>query len=147
MSTESTGAKQKGRFQPGQSGNPAGRPKGARHKATMAAQTLLDGEANALTRKAIEMAKSGDPVALRLCLERILPPRKDRPVSFDLAKIERPDDASKALASILASVAAGELTPQEGAAITALIESFIRALETTELERRIAELEARNETL
>lgn len=96
-----------------------------------------------MTRKAVQMAKAGDPVALRLCLERILPPRKDRPVSFKLAQIERPEDASQAMASILASVAAGELTPTEGAAITGLIEAFVRLIETTELERRIAELEAR----
>ena len=62
-----------GRFKPG---NP-GRPKGARHKTTLAIEALLDGEAEALTRKAIELAKAGDLVALRLCLDRICPPRKD----------------------------------------------------------------------
>ena len=49
----------------GQSGNPAGKPKGARHRATLAAETLLDGEAEALTRKAIALALAGDPIALR----------------------------------------------------------------------------------
>ena len=69
------------RFQKGQSGNPAGRPKGARHKVTIAVKELLEGEAEAITRKAIEMAKAGDTVALRLCLDRLTPARKDRPVS------------------------------------------------------------------
>src|SRR5918997_104236 len=69
------------RGRPFQAGNP-GRPKGARNKATLAAEALLDGEAEALTRKAVEMALSGDATAMRLCLERIAPPRKDRPVSF-----------------------------------------------------------------
>src|SRR5260370_33248870 len=64
----------------GESGNPAGRPMGARHKATVAAEALLDGEAEALTRKAVEMALAGDGTALRLCLDRILPPRRERPV-------------------------------------------------------------------
>ena len=57
---ENTGAKQGGRFQKGRSGNPAGKPKGARHRATLAAEALLDGEAEALTRKAIELALAGD---------------------------------------------------------------------------------------
>jgi len=73
-------------FQPGQSGNPHGRPRGARNRATIAAETLLDGEAYALTRKAIDLAKQGDTAALRLCIERILPARKDRPVSFEMQR-------------------------------------------------------------
>src|SRR5918995_1704061 len=64
-------------------GNP-GRPKGSRHKSTLAAAALLDDEADAITRKAIELAKKGNPVALKLCLDRIAPPRKGRPVPFDL---------------------------------------------------------------
>jgi Family of unknown function (DUF5681) len=84
MTAEKTGVQQRGRpFEPGISGNPSGRPKGSRNKTTMAVQALLDGKAEALTRKAIELAKGGDITALRLCMERILPPRKDRPLSFD----------------------------------------------------------------
>jgi hypothetical protein len=71
-------------FSKGQSGNPGGRPLGARHKATLAAEALLDGEAEGLTRKAIEAALGGDMPALRICLDRILPPRKERPVRFKL---------------------------------------------------------------
>ena len=63
-------------FQKGQSGNPEGKPKGTRHKATQAASLLLEGELDALTRKAIDMALEGDTTALRLCLERIIPPLK-----------------------------------------------------------------------
>ncbi len=51
-----------------------GKPKGARHRATLAALELLDGEAEALTRKAVELALEGDTTALRLCLERMAPP-------------------------------------------------------------------------
>ena len=69
-----------GKFRPG---NP-GRPKGARHKTTLAIEAILDGEAKALTQKAIEMAMSGDTTALRLCLERLAPPRRDRSVSLSL---------------------------------------------------------------
>ena len=76
---ERTGRKQADtQFKPGQSGNPDGRPKGARNATTMALEALLDGQANALTQKAIDLALTGDMAALRLCLDRILPPRKDR---------------------------------------------------------------------
>ena len=98
---EKTDTKQGARFRKGQSGNPSGRPRGARNKTTLAVEALLDGEAEALTRKAIERAKEGDSVALRLCLERILPPRKDRPVSFALPKMESAADAGKASTAIL----------------------------------------------
>ena len=126
-----------GRFAPG---NP-GKPTGSRHRATMAALALLDGEAETLTRKAVEMALGGDVTALRLCLERIAPPRKDVPVAFALPAMQSAADAAAAAAAVLAAVAGGDLTPTEGAAIMALIEVYRRALETTELEARVTALE------
>src|SRR6266568_9655953 len=75
-------------FERGKSGNPTGRPKGARNKATRAVEELLDGEAEALTRKAIDKALEGDMAALRICLDRLLPPRRDRLVNFELPTIE-----------------------------------------------------------
>lgn len=122
-------------------GNP-GRPKGARGKATMAAQALLDGEAQALTRIAIERAKGGDAVALRLCLDRIVPPAKDRPIAFELPKIATAADAARAQAAILAAVASGEITPSEAEQVARLIEGFVKTLEASEFERRLADLEA-----
>jgi hypothetical protein len=74
----------RGRWQKGVSGNPLGPPAGSRHRTTRAVEALLDGEAEGLTRKAVEMALAGDTVALRLCLERLVPPRKDRPVALAL---------------------------------------------------------------
>ncbi len=121
-------------------GNP-GKPKGARHKATLAAQELLDGEAEALTRKAVELALEGDTTALRLCLERIAPPRKDGPVSFDLPNITSAADAANTMARILEAVAGGEMTPKEGGAVAGLVEGFRKALETEELARRLEKLE------
>ena len=79
---EKTYTDEGGKFAPG---NP-GRPKGARHKTTRAVEELLDGEGEAITRKAVDMALDGDTTALRLCLERISPPRKDTPVQFDLPR-------------------------------------------------------------
>jgi hypothetical protein len=122
-------------------GNP-GKPKGARHRATQAALALLEGEAEALTRKAVETALGGDTTALRLCLERIAPPRKDAPVTFALPQMETGADAAKAAGAVLAAVADGDLTPFEGVQIMGLIETFRKTLETCELEARVAALEA-----
>ena len=122
-------------------GNP-GKPKGTRHKATQAALALLDGEAEALTRQAVTMALGGDATALRLCLERIAPPRKDVAVTFDLPRMETARDAAKAAGAVLGAVAHGDLTPTEGAHIMGLVETYRRTLETSDLEARLAALEA-----
>lgn len=137
MTDRKSGRNTDGTFGPG---NP-GKPKGTRHKATQAALALLDGEAEALTRKAVELALNGDGAALRLCLERIAPPRRDAPVSFDLPPMQSAADAAKAAGAVLDAVALGDLTPQEGAHIMALVETYRRTLETTELEARVAALE------
>jgi hypothetical protein len=128
-------------FKPGQSGNPDGRPKGARNRATVAAERLLDGEADTLTRKAIELAKQGDTTALRLCIERILPARKDRPVSFDMPRIETVADSVKAAAAIASAVADGELTPMEAAELSKAVDGYTRAVETADLAARLTRLE------
>jgi hypothetical protein len=137
-----TAGEQRGRpFTRGQSGNPSGKPKGARHKTTLAVDALLDGEAETITRKAIELAKSGDTVALRLCLDRLAPVRKDRPVTFALPKIETTADLPKASAALLEAVASGELTPSEAAELGKLVEAHVRAIEATELQARLERLE------
>jgi hypothetical protein len=141
---ETTAPKQRGRpFQKGHSGNPQGRPPGARNAATVIAEQLLDGEAVTITHKAIELAKQGDLPALRLCLERIVPPRRDRPVNFALPSMSSADDASKALAAIMAAVASGDLTPTEAAELARVIDGYTKTLETADFERRIQVLEER----
>jgi uncharacterized protein DUF5681 len=129
-------------FAPGHSGNPNGRPKGARNKATVLAEQLLDGEAEALLRKVIDKALEGDIAALRLCLDRVLPPRRDRLVTFALPKIETAKDASAAAAAILAACANGELSPREAVELVGIVGAYVRTLETSELEARLATLEA-----
>lgn len=122
-------------------GNP-GKPKGSRHRATQAIEALLEGQREALTQAAIDKALEGDVTALRLCLDRIAPARKDAPVSFDLPDIETAADAANAARAILRAVASGEVTPIEAATVMAVVEQFRRTLETTEIESRIAALEA-----
>jgi hypothetical protein len=100
-------------FEPDVSGNPSGRPKGARNKTTMAVEALLDGEAEALTRKVVETALKGDAAALRFCVARLLPPRRDRPVEFDLPEIACAGDAVKVARAVLAT-RAGHLVAARG---------------------------------
>jgi hypothetical protein len=130
----------RGPGRPFQHNNP-GRPKGTRNRATVAAEALLDGEADALTRKAIEMALAGDGIALRLCLDRIIPPRRGRLVQFELPALETASDLPKALGALLEQTAAGAISPEEAATVAGIIEAKRKAIETVELEGRIAILE------
>jgi len=102
-----------GRFAPG---NP-GKPPGTRHRATRAVEALLDGEAEALTRKALEMALEADAMALRLCIERIAPARKSSPVTFALPEMQTAEDAAPAMGVILRAVSEGHLTPAEATTV------------------------------
>jgi hypothetical protein len=80
---DNTAPIQRGRpFEPGKSGNPKGRPKGSRNQATLLAEALLDGEAEAITRKLVDKALEGDTTALRLCLDRLVAPMRERRVTF-----------------------------------------------------------------
>jgi hypothetical protein len=128
-------------WKPGESGNPNGRPKGARNKTTLALEELLDGEAETITRKAIELAKGGDLGAIRLCLDRLLPARRDRHVCFEVPKIETASDAMAFAGELVTKVAAVELTPSEAADLGKLIDNYVRAIEVCDLEQRLAAIE------
>jgi hypothetical protein len=94
-----------------------------------------------VTRKAIELAKEGDTTALRLCIERILPTRKDRPVAFEMSRIETVADSVKAAAAIASAVADGQLTPMEAAELSKVVDGYTRAVETADLAERLLRLE------
>ena len=117
-----------------------GRPKGSRNKATLAIESLLQGQAEALTQTAVKKALEGDSMALRLCMERIAPTPKDQPVSFSLPKMHNALDASEA-ARVLTAVSEGELTPIEATRVMGLIDGYRRTLELTEIEQRLQALE------
>jgi hypothetical protein len=138
---EKTDPKQKTRFKPGQSGNPNGRPKGARNATTIAIEELLEGEAEALTRKAIDLAKAGDMQALRLCMDRLAPPRKDRHITFELPAINSVADSVQASSALLLAVANGEITPSEAAEVGRLIDGFVKAIEVSDIQMRLERLE------
>jgi hypothetical protein len=124
-------------FGKGRSGNPAGRRTGSRNVTTEAAAALLAGEAEALTRKAVELALVGDPTAMRLCLERILPACRERTVNFALPPIESAADIAAAMKAVTSALAEGAITPGEAATIAAVVDTFVRAIETSDFDRRL----------
>ena len=87
------------------------------------------------------MAKAGDGTAMRLVMERLIAPRRDRAVPFALAKVQSSTDALAAAASVLEAVAAGKLTPSEAAELSKIIDSFVRIAEAADLTQRIKRLE------
>ena len=141
MTPEKADEKRAGRFPKGQSGNPAGKPKGTRNATTLALEAMLDGQASALTQKAINLALAGDMAALRLCLDRILAPRKDSPVAFDLPEMKTLNDTVSAMGAIVKAVGDGDLTPTEAAELTKMVQAFAKIIETAELEDRVRKLE------
>ena len=127
-----------GQFSAGNSG----RPKGSRNKATIAIESLLKGQAEALTQTAVTVALEGDSVALRLCMERIAPAPKDQPISFSLPKMNNALDASEAAGSVLTAVSDRALKPIEATRVMGPINSYSRTLELTEIEQQLQALEA-----
>jgi hypothetical protein len=131
-------------FQKGHSGNPHGRPPGARNRRTIAAEKLFDDDAEALTRVAIMLAKDGDIAALRLCMDRICAPHRHRPVAFDLPQLAGAADAVRAMGTIVQGIADGELSPPEAAELAKVVQSFAQTLASSDIDRRLSELERRS---
>ena len=141
---ETTAAKQRGRPWPrGRSGNPAGRPKGARHTALLALDAMGAENARDVLAAVVVAAKGGDMRAADILLRRLWPERKGRPVALDLPPLTNAADLAGALGTIAETVAAGDLSPEEGQAMAAILEVQRKAIETADLERRVAELESR----
>ena len=128
-------------FKKGQSGNPQGRPSGSRHKATLAIEALLAGESEALTRKAVAMALDGDTTAMRLCLERICPPRRDHPIQVSLPEINKPEDIVQSMSKVIEAVSEGLIAPVEASTLAKVLGEQAKAIEVQDHENRIAALE------
>ena len=126
-------------FQPG---NP-GRPKGSRNKRTLLAEKIMAEDLEGVARAVVQAARNGDMAAARIILDRLAPVRRGRPVQFDLPDGNNAESLSVAFGAVLRAVAAGEITPEEGAAVATVLEARRRAIETADLEARIAAVEAR----
>ncbi|WP_434108015.1 DUF5681 domain-containing protein [Paraburkholderia caffeinilytica] len=130
------------RFKKGESGNPAGKPRGAKDKRTELRE-LLQPHAAKLVEKAVELALSGDTTALRICLERCMPAikTKDAPISISGLTGSLAEQGQ----AVLSAMAGGEITPDEANSVLAAIAAQVRIVEVDELEKRIAALEGRDD--
>jgi Family of unknown function (DUF5681) len=131
-------------WKPGESGNPKGRAPGSKNKQTLFAEQLIAGQSEGIVRKVIECALAGDPACLKLALDRILPPLKTRHVNFPMPALCTTADALRALAMLTQGISTGQLLPESAEPLVATISAFIRAVETSQIEDRLAELEARD---
>jgi hypothetical protein len=140
--TESSAKKQRGApFRKGQSGNPSGKPKGARNRATVLAEKLMQDDATDIVQAVLAAAKGGDMSAARLILDRISPLRRGRPVYLELPAVKTAADVSAAMGALTTAMAAGDVTPDEAATVASVFEVRRKALETEELELRLQALE------
>jgi hypothetical protein len=140
--TENSAKKQRGApFRKGQSGNPSGKPKGARNRATVLAEKLMQDDATDIVQAVLAAAKGGDMSAARLILDRISPLRRGRPVYLELPAVKTAADVSAAMGALTTAMAAGDVTPDEAATVASVFEVRRKALETEELELRLQALE------
>ena len=128
-------------FRPGESGNPAGKPRGTRNRATRLLDRMAETDAADVLQTVIDRAKGGDMAAAGLLMSRIWPPRKGRPVEFEIPPLTTASDLVAALSSLIQAVASGFLTPDEGQAVASVLETQRKAIEIFELEARVARLE------
>jgi hypothetical protein len=135
--TQTTLRDRNGRFAAGCSGNPAGKRKGTRNRATLLAEALRDGEGEAVARIVIDKALAGDAVAARFCLTLLSPKPRGRAITLDLPEGCRPGDVVAAFNITLAAMAAGEITPDEALVITRVLDGRLRALKAWQLEEKL----------
>ena|ERR1700733_10895608 len=140
---KNSATKTSGQFKKGSSGNPAGR----RNKSTMACEELLEGQAEKLTRKALEMALEGNIQAMRLCLERIMPAPKERCIALESRPLESVKDLPLQFQDIVRAVTEGRITPSEGESLFNILSGHARMMELAEFGGRLAALEANTETV
>lgn len=134
---------QQGRWPKGISGNPSGRPVGSRNKTTILIQSILAEKAEELVRKAVAMALEGDPAALRLCVERLFPPCKDRPIYLNLSKTDEGSGILETSDALLGAIANGEITPNEGQALANVLTAHMEIVNTQDIDRRLRQVEER----
>jgi len=138
----------KTRGRPFQAGNPGGpgRPEGSRNKATVVLDALANDEASEILSGVILAAKSGDMAAAKVILDRCWPARKGGRVTVAFPPIARAQDIVGALGTVAEAVGRGELSPEEGSAVASILETQRKAVETVDIERRIAALEEKGVT-
>lgn len=139
---ENTGEIQEnGRFKKGKSGNPRGKPKGARHKASLMAEMLFENGIEGVCKQVLTQAKEGNLHAAKIILDRLLPPRKDRPINFKLPFIQNTTDALEASRLICHAVCNGEITPLEGESLSKMVGIQAKNIELFDFGSRLEAIE------
>ena len=128
-------------FQKGQSGNPAGRPRGSRNMASIRMHDMLEEQVDALVGKVLELALDGNIGALRLCLDRLARARKNEARFCEMPPLQKAGDAVAAIAGVASAAAAGDVTADEAAKLAKVISLYVNTLEAHEFEDRLARLE------
>lgn len=129
------------KFQKGRSGNPKGKIKGTKNKATLVAEQLLQGELEAICRRLLQEAVEGNMQAIKMVLDRLLPPKRNISLAIDLPKLENSSDALKAIAYVTMAVSRGDLSIDDGEALSKMIEIYIKAMEAHDYETRLSMIE------
>jgi hypothetical protein len=130
-----------GQFAPGASGNPRGKLRGTKHRTTVACEALLDRHAHAVIQKILELALGGDPQLLKWVGDRLVPPRRDRPIALDFGSVASAQDALNASRIVLQAVATGALTPSEGEMLSKALSVHIGLHGAVEVESQLSVLE------
>jgi hypothetical protein len=128
-------------FQKGQSGNPAGRPRGSRNRASIRMQEMLEQKAEGLVTKVVELAMAGNIGALRLCLDRLVPARNNEPLVCEMPPLAKAADAVAVIAGIASAAVTGDVTADEAAKLAKVISLYVKTLEAHDFEGRLAQLE------
>jgi hypothetical protein len=104
-------------------------------------QEMLEEKAEALVNKVVELAMGGNIAALRLCLDRLVPTRKNEPLACEMPPLARAADAVAAIGAIASAAVAGDVTPDEAAKLAKVISLYVSTLEAHQFEHRLAQLE------
>ena len=126
-------------FRKGASGNPAGKPRGARNKVTVAVEGLMGKYGEQVAARMVKRAVDGDMAAARLILDRIAPPRRGRPVRLKLPDIGDAASVMVAQAVLVSAVATGNLTPEEAEPLSSMLGAYLKTVETVDIDRRLRE--------
>ena len=130
-----------GQFQKGQSGNPKGKAKGTKNRATLAAEQLLQGDLKNICQRLVEEALIGNMQAIKLVLDRMLPPKRDPIIDVQLPKLQTADDAVNAMSLIIDAIGTGNITSGEGEAMSRVVDAFVRTIQAHDIEKRVSLLE------
>jgi hypothetical protein len=105
------------------------------------AEAVFDREAEGLTKRAVELAYEGNAGVLKACLDRVVPPRRERSVNFTMPRIKGAADLAPAMGAVANAAAQGAITPGEAAQFAQIVDAMVRAIQTTDFEHRLRQLE------